>query len=245
VTTPLSSIPLVLAGAVGPETGEAAHALTAPVEVPLWIALIPALPMLGVVLAALCAILKVRTKLPAFLTVRHGLRVDQPLLGRGAGADVHRQLRLLHRHADLLWMLFVTGLATLIALYASEYMSHDVGAGYCRFFAAFSLFVFSMACLVMGDNLLMLYLGWEGVGLCSYLLIGYFYKKPSAVAAAKKAFIVNRIGDLGLLLGILLTFVKFGTVEYAELFADGAALHRGRPGGNWTSRHRCRRSRCC
>src|SRR4029077_9326710 len=80
-----------------------------------------------------------------------------------------------------LWMLFFTGLATLIALYASEYMSHDLGPGYCRFFAAFCLFVFSMACLVMGDNLILLYLGWEGVGLCSYLLIGYFYKKPSAV----------------------------------------------------------------
>jgi NADH-quinone oxidoreductase subunit L len=119
---------------------------------------------------------------------------------------------------SVLWMLFVTGLAMLIALYASEYMSHDLGVSYCRFFAAFGLFVFSMACLVMGDNLLMLYLGWEGVGLCSYLLIGYFYKKPSAVAAAKKAFIMNRIGDLGLAMGILLTFVQFGTVEYAVLF---------------------------
>jgi len=117
-----------------------------------------------------------------------------------------------------LWMLFVTGLATLIALYASEYMAGDVGAGYCRFFAAFNLFVFSMACLVMADNLVLLYLGWEGVGLCSYLLIGYFYKKPSAVAAAKKAFIVNRIGDLGLALGIMLIFVKFGTLEYAAMF---------------------------
>jgi NADH-quinone oxidoreductase subunit L len=120
----------------------------------------------------------------------------------------------------MLWMLFVTGLATLIALYASEYMSHDVGPGYCRFFVGFNLFVFSMSCLVMADNFVLLYLGWEGVGLCSYLLIGYFYKKPSAVAAAKKAFIVNRIGDLGLALGIWLIFTKFGTVQYATLFAD-------------------------
>src|SRR4030095_9748723 len=115
-----------------------------------------------------------------------------------------------------LWMLFVTGLATLIALYASEYMAGDVGVGYSRFFAGFSLFVFSMACLVMADNFLLLFLGWEGVGLCSYLLIGYFYKKPSAVAAAKKAFIVNRIGDLGLVLGIMLVFVKFGTLEFGS-----------------------------
>jgi NADH-quinone oxidoreductase subunit L len=98
-------------------------------------------------------------------------------------------------------------------------MAGDVKtAGYARFFTAFCLFVFSMACLVMGDNLLLLYLGWEGVGLCSYLLIGYFYTKPSAVAAAKKAFIMNRIGDLGLALGIMLTYVHFGTIEYAKLF---------------------------
>jgi len=131
----------------------------------------------------------------------------------------------------LLWMLFVTGLATLIALYASEYMAHDVGRGYSRFFFAFSLFVFAMTCLVMGDNLLLLFLGWEGVGLCSYLLIGYFFTKPSAVAAAKKAFIMNRIGDLGLSLGIMLTYVQFGSIEYevifqkvAELKASGAEL---------------------
>ncbi len=116
-----------------------------------------------------------------------------------------------------LWMLFVTFLAVAICLYASEYMAGD--AGYPRFFAAFGLFVTSMAALVMGDNLLLLYLGWEGVGLCSYLLIGYFYKKPEAVAAAKKAFIVNRIGDLGLALGIYLIWVTFQTVEYDALFA--------------------------
>ena len=118
----------------------------------------------------------------------------------------------------LLWMLFVTGLATLIALYASEYMAHDVGLGYCRFFAAFSLFVLSMSCLVMANNLLLLFFGWEGVGLCSYLLIGYFYKKPAAVAAAKKAFIINRIGDLGLLMGILGVYASFGSVQYDKIF---------------------------
>jgi len=116
-----------------------------------------------------------------------------------------------------LWMLFVTFLGAMICLYASEYMAGD--KGYARFFAAFGLFVTSMACLVMADNLVLLYLGWEGVGLCSYLLIGYFYKKPEAVAAAKKAFIVNRIGDLGLALGLYLTWVTFQTVEYDTLFA--------------------------
>lgn len=108
-------------------------------------------------------------------------------------------------------MLFViTGIGTLVAVYASGYMKGDIG--YARFFAFVSLFIFSMTTLVMANNLVLLYLGWEGVGLCSYLLIGHYYDRPSAVAAAKKAFIVNRVGDLGFALGIFLTFQTFGTV---------------------------------
>ncbi len=210
---------------------------------PWWVSLIPVLPIVGVLLCAVCAIAKIRTKLPAFLTVAclaasFGLSVLMYLQlaggehvtvayrwidfawGDGPGQRFTADFGFYVDSLTCLWMLFVTGLATLIALYASEYMSHDVGAGYCRFFAAFNLFVFSMACLVMGSNMILLYLGWEGVGLCSYLLIGYFYKKPSAVAAAKKAFIMNRIGDLGLALGVMLTFAHFGTVDYAELFAS-------------------------
>ena len=120
----------------------------------------------------------------------------------------------------IFWMLFVTGLGTLIAIYASEYMEEDRGVGYCRFFFGVSLFILAMSALVMADNLVLLYLGWEGVGLASYLLIGYYYKTPSAVAAAKKAFIMNRIGDAGLALGIFLTWVNFGTVEFGPLFAS-------------------------
>ena len=142
--------------------------------------------------------------------------------GDGSGKTVTRSLvadfAFYVDSLTLLWMLFVTGLAALIGLYASEYMVHDVGAGYCRFFAAFNLFVFSMSCLVMGDNLLLIFLGWEGVGLCSYLLIGYFYRRAEAVAAAKKAFIVNRIGDLGFVLGIMSTYLVFGTVQLDALF---------------------------
>lgn len=204
--------------------------------------LIPAMPILGVIICTLCAIFGIRNKLPAFATVlclavAFGVAVKLFLghsgdvritsgfewmtlaWGEGPGQRLIADFSLYLDSLTILWMLFVTGLATLIALYASEYMSHDVGLGYCRFFAAFNLFVFSMACLVMGDNMLLLFLGWEGVGLCSYLLIGYFYKKPSAVAAAKKAFIMNRIGDVGLILGVMLTFVHFGSIEYRDIFA--------------------------
>ena len=110
-------------------------------------------------------------------------------------------------------MLFVvTGIGTLIATYAMGYMKGD--RGYARFFTGVALFIFSMTNLVMADNLILLYLGWEGVGLCSYLLIGYYYDQPVAVKAAKKAFIVNRIGDLGFALGIFLTYLTFGSVEF-------------------------------
>ena len=221
---------------------------------PSWVLLVPFMPLVGVVLVTLCAIFRVKSKLPAWITVgclavsfAAALGMYLQTIGISMAGVGHHQTAVVHAwdwiHLNFapsvkgeaapalianfsfyvdsltcLWMMFVTGLATLIALYASEYMSHDVGPGYNRFFAAFGLFVFSMACLVMADNLLLLFLGWEGVGLCSYLLIGYFYKKPSAVAAAKKAFIMNRIGDLGLAMGVMLTFVQFGTVEFAKLF---------------------------
>jgi NADH-quinone oxidoreductase subunit L len=242
--TPLISI---LSAALAPimslaSEGAAGSAHTGIVAGPAYALLIPALPILACIISGLCAAFGVRSKLPAWITVaalagafavtlslfwqNHGLtqnivgfRWIDFAWGPGIGQQFTANFALYVDGLTCLWMLFVTGLATLIALYASEYMSHDVGPGYCRFFAAFGLFVFSMTCLVMGNNLLMLFLGWEGVGLCSYLLIGYFYKKPSAVAAAKKAFIVNRIGDLGLVLGILLTFVHFGSIEYATIFA--------------------------
>jgi NADH-quinone oxidoreductase subunit L len=134
----------------------------------------------------------------------------------------------------MLWMLFVTVLATLIALYASEYMESDVKAGYARFFFAVSLFVASMLILVMSDNLIGLYLGWEGVGLCSYMLIGYYATQPGAVAANKKAFVMNRIGDLGLALAVFLIWTNYGTVEYDGLFQAIAASDAGTVQGSWS-----------
>ena len=208
-----------------------------------WIGLIPLLPLLGVALVTILACFNEKSKLPAWVSV--GLLAASFVLtliaylgwdghsvihlrlwdwmslswGEGVGESISAGFAFYLDGLSLLWMLFVTGLACLIGLYASEYMEHDAGLGYCRFFAAFNLFVFSMSCLVMGDNLLMLFLGWEGVGLCSYLLIGYYYKKQIAVDAGMKAFVVNRIGDLGLLVGMLLAFTTFGTIEYDALFA--------------------------
>jgi NADH-quinone oxidoreductase subunit L len=106
----------------------------------------------------------------------------------------------------------ITGIGFFITVFSKGYMVGE--AGYFRFFAYLGLFIFAMTILVMGENLVMLYLGWEGVGLCSYLLIGYYYERPSAREAAKKAFIVNRIGDFGFGIGIMLCFLVFGTVSY-------------------------------
>jgi NADH-quinone oxidoreductase subunit L len=106
----------------------------------------------------------------------------------------------------------ICGIGFLITVFAKGYMAGE--EGYFRFFAYLGLFIFMMTLLVMGDNLVMLYLGWEGVGLCSYLLIGYYYDKPSAREAAKKAFLVNRVGDFGFGLGIMLCYLAFGTVSY-------------------------------
>jgi len=111
----------------------------------------------------------------------------------------------------------VTFVAMLIHVYSIGYMAHDQFPRY-RFFAYLSLFTFSMLMLVTADNLLQLFFGWEGVGLCSYLLIGYWYDRPSANAAAIKAFIVNRIGDLAFAVGVALVFLKFGSIEFSTIF---------------------------
>lgn len=114
-----------------------------------------------------------------------------------------------------LMTLIVTGIGSLIHIYAGGYMHEEKGVS--RFFAYLNLFVFMMLLLVLGDNLLVMFVGWEGVGLCSYLLIGYWFTESANAAAGMKAFIVNRIGDIGFLIGIFLTFKLFGTVSFTEL----------------------------
>ena len=109
----------------------------------------------------------------------------------------------------------VTFVSMLIHVYSIGYMAHDTRPRY-RFFAYLSLFTFAMLMLVTADNLVQLFFGWEGVGLCSYLLIGYWYDRPAACAAAIKAFIVNRIGDLSFAVGIALIFFNFGSIEFCD-----------------------------
>src|SRR5262249_31568725 len=111
----------------------------------------------------------------------------------------------------------VTFIGTLIAIYSAGYMHGD--PGYARFFAEIALFVFSMTGLVLADNFLVLYAFWEGVGLCSYLLIGFWFTRPSAAAAARKAFLVTRIGDLGFILGIILLWIcSKHNLDYDPIF---------------------------
>jgi NADH-quinone oxidoreductase subunit L len=119
----------------------------------------------------------------------------------------------------------VSGVGTLIFVYSRGYMKGDTG--YYRFFAYLSLFAFSMLMLVLADNYLLLYFGWEAVGLCSYYLIGFYYHKPSAAAAGKKAFLTNRVGDFGFGLGIMLIFVTLGTLSYTGVFT---AVENGEAG---------------
>ncbi|OZM80629.1 NADH-quinone oxidoreductase subunit L [Pseudonocardia sp. MH-G8] len=118
---------------------------------------------------------------------------------------------------SLTFVLLITGVGGLIHLYSIGYMSHDPGRR--RFFAQLNLFVAAMLLLVLGNNFVMLYLGWEGVGLASYLLIGYYQDRPSAATAAKKAFLMNRVGDVGLAIAIFLLWTNLGTLQYSEVFA--------------------------
>jgi len=122
-------------------------------------------------------------------------------------------------------LLVVSTVGFLVHVYSIGYMDGD--RGFWRFFAYLNLFMFSMLLLILGDNFLMLYVGWEAVGLCSYALIGFWYKKPSAAGAAKKAFIVNRVGDFGFGLGIMMIWVNLGTLSFREVFAQIGTLDEG------------------
>jgi NADH-quinone oxidoreductase subunit L len=171
-----------------------------------------AVSVLCMLLAAICGPL-------AFFTLVGG-DAAPGTLSLGTWIDVgslHVSWALRYDTLSAVMVAMVSFVAMLIHIYSIGYMSHD--ATRWRFFSYLSLFTFSMLMLVTADNLAQLFFGWEGVGLCSYLLIGYWYDRPSACAAAIKAFIVNRIGDLGFAVGIALVFLKFHTIEFGAIFA--------------------------
>lgn len=131
--------------------------------------------------------------------------------------DLNLKMGLRIDSLSTLFTLVITGVGTLIHIYSIGYMGHDATPG--KFFAYLNLFCFAMLMLVMGSSLPVLFLGWEGVGLCSYLLISYWYHDEEKASAGKKAFIVNRIGDFGFLLGMFMIYTHFGTLEFADLSA--------------------------
>jgi NADH-quinone oxidoreductase subunit L len=135
------------------------------------------------------------------------------------------QAGLLFDPLSAAFVLLITGVGSLIHVYSIGYMAHDPGRR--RFFAYLNLFVAAMLLLVLGDNFVALYVGWEGVGLASYLLIAFWYTRPSAATAAKKAFVMNRVGDVGLALAIFLMFTQLGTVSYEGVFGAVGTLAGG------------------
>ncbi len=141
--------------------------------------------------------------------------------------DLNVPIGFLMDPLSMIMMMVVSGVGCIIHAYSIGYMHGEVG--FRRYFSYLNLFVFNMLILVSANNFLLMFIGWEGVGLCSYLLIGYYYEKKSASDAGKKAFVVNRVGDFGFLLGMFLIFVTFGTFNYTEVF--GAATEKLTQGG--------------
>ncbi|MEU4218293.1 NADH-quinone oxidoreductase subunit L [Actinoplanes sp. NPDC026623] len=147
---------------------------------------------------------------------------EQSLWDFIAVGGLHVDFGLLFDPLSAVFVMLITGVGSLIHVYAVGYMEHDEGRR--RFFAYFNLFVAAMLLLVLGNNYVMLYFGWEGVGLASYLLISFWYVRPSAATAGKKAFLMNRVGDAGLAIGIFLMFATLGTTQYDEVFNGVSAL---------------------
>ena len=161
--------------------------------------------------------------------------------GEHAGDDFRIDIVLRANALTAMMLCMVTFISTFIALYSAGYMHGD--RGYWRFYAYLSLFVFSMTMLVSVSNFLLLYVFWEAVGVCSYLLIGFWYEKPEAAAAGMKAFLVNRIGDVGFALGLFLIWTTYGTLNFHDTTRGGLPLDSSSsqvtsgPGAGDPSRH--------
>jgi len=142
-----------------------------------------------------------------------------------SAGNLHIPLSFLYDPLSSIMLLIITGVGFLIHIYSIGYMNDDAGFG--KFFSYLNLFIFFMLILVLGSNYIVMFIGWEGVGLCSYLLIGFWYTNNNYASAAKKAFVMNRIGDLGFLLGAFLIFITFGSVEFAKVFPQAANMMPG------------------
>ena len=141
-------------------------------------------------------------------------QINQTLFTWITAGDFSLDLALRLDALSAVMILVVTGTGSLIHLYSTSYMHEETDAEFARFFSYLNLFCFFMLMLVLGSNVLVMFVGWEGVGLCSYLLIGYYYEKPSANDPAKKAFVVNRVGDFAFILGTLLLVVNFNLLDF-------------------------------
>ena len=139
-----------------------------------------------------------------------------------ASGDLQIPLKLRLDHLSSLMIMVITGIGSLIHIYSTGYMHEESDSEYARYFSYLNLFAAFMLVLVLGANFPVMFVGWEGVGLCSYLLIGFWFKKKSAADAGKKAFVVNRIGDFGFILGMLLIFTTFGTLDFQEVASAAA-----------------------
>ncbi len=194
-------------------------------------ALIPLLPFAGFLIAGIFGkYLKERAatvaiggvfgafvfSVSAFLDVLRGQVINENLYSWIAVGNFSVNVGFQVDQLTAVMLMVVTTLSTLIHIYSVGYMHGD--KGFARFFAYLELFTFFMLVLVMANNFLVMFVGWEGVGLCSYLLIGFWYEKKSAADAGVKAFVVNRVGDFGFVLGMLLIFVTFGSLDFAEVF---------------------------
>ncbi|MCF6227638.1 MAG: NADH-quinone oxidoreductase subunit L, partial [Planctomycetes bacterium] len=198
----------------------------------VWLALIPVLPLMGFLFNAafgkgltlkasggLATAAVFGSFIIALFLFVGPLRSRGPIDSIGyswiATAGFNIDFRLYLDNLSGIYLLVITGIGSLIHLYSIGYMSHD--KAYARFFTYLNLFIFSMLMLILGNSLLTLFLGWEGVGLCSYLLIGFWYTDINNSKAGMKAFIANRVGDFGFLIGMMLIFWHFGTLEYSGL----------------------------
>lgn len=149
----------------------------------------------------------------------------QPVFDWISAGNLHVSLSFLVDPLSAVMLLVVTGIGFLIHVYSIGYMKQD--AGFAKFFAFLNLFVFFMLLLVLGSNYIVMFIGWEGVGLCSYLLIGFWFGNSSYARAAKKAFVMNRIGDLGFLIAVFLIFATFGSLEFSVIFPQAAGMTVG------------------